>query len=1331
MAVKGDDIWNSVLSSVEQDASAELQGQATEEWAKREQATQQAFPGDDPIMANQRQLMQAGQYLGDAANSAAGGVLETLFQGKDFVFGEPATADKSKFRLDAEQAARERKALSKWNGAVESIANFTTGFSGLGALHKGGALWGVARGAITGATMMDPTEERLSNLIQTQPWLRNPMTEYLAAKPGDSRAEGRFKNAVESVAMDTVASVALLAAAKVIKLTRSGDKVGAELAAKELNDANVQLAAQEADHYRKSFISDEDTAAAQADLQQRSFQSSGAMADDQAPGMAKSFGGEVTPPAEVPPGLGGRAEALDREMRQAPDTPEVPGAAQVDPQAAQAQGAAPFGGGGPAEALDRELRAQGVIPDEVPPSAAAGPGAPYTGPNLGPLSRDATDAADVSASGAGGTKAVKEGVEQVPGPTGMRAKKPTALDEVTPEQVQKSISRMGKDDEAVAAAGNVEQALQDGHKFGAAGTIPWQKLHAPGAARQFIADMVDINQSAIAARKGGDADGVLRDTKVNKLVEQMSGLFEVDPQMILGQLRAAGDQARALTVQMETGFRLANSAFIQNYEMLRRIEAGNLQGHADRAAALEEFRQRTMVAVDLYASAKSLLSNSGRTLRRAREEFQLRGNQMQSVEIAKMDPETLARLFRATEGDPVAMAKATKPSFIAQAVDGVNLFRMANILSGPTTQIVNFVSNAAMLGFRPLTKGMGSYVQSTYAAMTNNEVMAAGARATRRQAKVEMLSTASTIADGMQAFKKAFLLGDSVMAPHNSTEAFEALSGGVGGDVRSLPWRDFKTIDDVIANGIKALTYVATADLRLMGAADEMVKNMRYRGVLMGRAAVEADEAGIKVGSQAYKDILKQRAQAGFDENGRAIDAHALQEARVTTFQQDLKLAPEDTWGGFQTLGATASQFTNNFPVAKLIVPFIKTPSNLFRYGIRLTPGLNLLQKEYVNALKGVHGEAAQATAMGEMAMGILLLSAGVQLRLADKMTGSGPRDPKQAQQWKAAGNMPYAIRTGDDGASFQINRFDPLQMPAALAADFVDMYLMHQNKGDMEDLENVATGMVLAIAHQLKDKTYYKGASDFMDALNDEKRVKSWSERFAPGFIPGVSLLRSVNSDPYVHEINGVVDSIKANIPGYSDQVPVRYDVLGKPVMVPGKFIGQKDHESPLTKALDEQFAMTGTYLSAPAPRVEGIDLREVTLAKGGNAFEEYNKAVNKPMGMKVTLEKALERTVTSPQYTAAPHGASGDANTKEKMVADVINSYRAAALAQIKMEHKDLREALGQKARDNFNKAMVGKKDLESVKANATAKGLNDLLQSYGGPRAVPVPQVLPMQQ
>lgn len=1334
MPVKGDDIWNSVMQSVEADAGAALEGQASAEWQRRSDTLNEAARSTG--LEGLPSIGMAGYAAKDALNAAGSGVLETLFQAKDFIAGEPAQADKSQFRKDAEQASRELKALSKWNGAVESISNFVTGFVGVGKvapITKGGAIVDSGRAALVGATMMDPQAERLSNLIQSQPWLKNPVTEFLAAKPEDSRAMGRLKNAVESITMDAVAATAIVAAAKVIKLGRAGDKAGVEAAMKELDEANVKLASQEADHYRKSFITPEDTAKAQADIEAAQLAKSGAQADPQAPGMSKNFGAEPPAPVE-PPATGGKAEALAREMGQPMAPAEVPGASIPDVPPGAAASDQPFGGGGMAEALSREMGGLNVTPSRggEPPAGPGGGGA--TGgvgtsqPAANPLA--AVDVRRSATLDSPDTRAPVASAEQIPGGSSLRAQQPKPLPDVTPEQVQKAISRMAKDDEAIdRAGGSVEAALQDGHKFAGAGTIPWQKLHTPGATKQFIADMVDINSETVRAAKGGDAAGVLRDTKVQKLADQMGKLFEIDPQLILGQLRQAGDAARAMTVQMETGFRLANSAFIQNYEFLRRIEAGNLMGHADRAAALEEFRQRTIIAMDLYSNARSLLSNSGRTLRRAREEFKIRADQMATVDVAKMDPELLAGLFRATEGDPAAMAKATKPGILKQVVDGINLFRMANILSGPTTQVVNMVSNSAMLAFRPLTAYTGATIQQGFAAMTKNEVMAASARATRRAAKTEAVSTAATVADGLQAFKKAFLLGDSVMAPHNSTEAFEALSGGVGGDVRLLPWRDFKTIDDVIANGIKAITYVATADLRLMGAADEMVKTIRYRSVLMGRAAVEADEMGLKAGSKAYKDLLVKRANEGFDANGRAIDAEALKEARVTTFQQDLKLAPEDTWGGYQTLGATASQFTNNYPLAKIVVPFIKTPSNLFRFGIKLTPGLNLLQKEYLNSLRGAHGPVGQATAMGEMAMGIMLLSAGVQLRLADRITGSGPHDPKQSKEWKAQGNMPYAVRVGD-GTSFQINRFDPLQMPVALAADFVDMFLMHQNKGDMEELENVATGMVLALAHQLKDKTYYKGASDFLDALADEKKASSWSERFVPGFIPGVALMRHLNPDPYVHEINGMVDSIKANIPGYSDTVPVRYDALGRPVQVPGRFIGTKDFDNPLVRALDEQFAMTGTSLTAPQPKVEGIDLREITLAKdGSNAFEAYNKLIHKPKGVSKTLPVALEQVVQSKNYAAAPHGEAGTANTKEYMVSQVINNYRAAAMAQLKAENPDLRETLGAKARDIFNKAMAGKKDLKSVEAQSVGRQLNELLNNNGF-GSLPVPLTVPQQ-
>lgn len=58
---------------------------------------------------------------------------------------------------------------------------------------------GMVAGGIADYTAFAPHEERLSNLIQSFPELQNPLTEYLQAKPNDSNAEGRFKNALEGL----------------------------------------------------------------------------------------------------------------------------------------------------------------------------------------------------------------------------------------------------------------------------------------------------------------------------------------------------------------------------------------------------------------------------------------------------------------------------------------------------------------------------------------------------------------------------------------------------------------------------------------------------------------------------------------------------------------------------------------------------------------------------------------------------------------------------------------------------------------------------------------------------------------------------------------------------------------------------------------------------------------------------------------------------------------------------------------------------------------------------------------------------------------------------
>lgn len=57
----------------------------------------------------------------------------------------------------------------------------------------------MAAGAIADATVFDPHEQRLANLVQQYPQLQNPVAEYLASDPNDSAAEGRLKSALEGL----------------------------------------------------------------------------------------------------------------------------------------------------------------------------------------------------------------------------------------------------------------------------------------------------------------------------------------------------------------------------------------------------------------------------------------------------------------------------------------------------------------------------------------------------------------------------------------------------------------------------------------------------------------------------------------------------------------------------------------------------------------------------------------------------------------------------------------------------------------------------------------------------------------------------------------------------------------------------------------------------------------------------------------------------------------------------------------------------------------------------------------------------------------------------
>ena len=104
------------------------------------------------------------------------------------------------------------------------MVQFIAGFAGAGKFLKpfqattgtGKLVKATGQGALADAIVFDPHEERLSNLAQHF-GIETALTDYLAADPTDSAAEGRFKNAIEG-------SVVGLSLELVFKLARATKK---------------------------------------------------------------------------------------------------------------------------------------------------------------------------------------------------------------------------------------------------------------------------------------------------------------------------------------------------------------------------------------------------------------------------------------------------------------------------------------------------------------------------------------------------------------------------------------------------------------------------------------------------------------------------------------------------------------------------------------------------------------------------------------------------------------------------------------------------------------------------------------------------------------------------------------------------------------------------------------------------------------------------------------------------------------------------------------------------------------------------------------------------
>lgn len=134
---------------------------------------------------------------------------------------EPQTATGELVRTGAKFVAgfvpanRVVKGASVALSSMRGLERLAPVFSKIG---KSDVLRSFVAGALTDATVFDGDDPRFSNFVQDL-GISTPMTDWLAAAPGDSEALGRFKNALEGAGLG-IASEGLVAVARMAKAAR-------------------------------------------------------------------------------------------------------------------------------------------------------------------------------------------------------------------------------------------------------------------------------------------------------------------------------------------------------------------------------------------------------------------------------------------------------------------------------------------------------------------------------------------------------------------------------------------------------------------------------------------------------------------------------------------------------------------------------------------------------------------------------------------------------------------------------------------------------------------------------------------------------------------------------------------------------------------------------------------------------------------------------------------------------------------------------------------------------------------------------------------------------
>jgi hypothetical protein len=452
----------------------------------------------------------------------------------------------------------------------------------------------------------------------------------------------------------------------------------------------------------------------------------------------------------------------------------------------------------------------------------------------------------------------------------------------------------------------------------------------------------------------------------------------------------------------------------------------------------------------------------------------------------------------------------TKPG----AMDYVLEIWVNSILSGPKTHLINTISNVITTLTAPVERGLAAGVEFGMARL--------GGRQRERffgEVPADLFGAFAGLREGVRAGLETFRWGVNPTAASKwefRASAFKGIKGRI-------------------------IRFPGTA----LEAADAFFYEVNFRAALNANAYRQAKMEG-KLGAGRVERI----AELLGNPTQKMIKT-AQETAEYRLFRND----PGD-FANWIMRGRT------KWPVLRFVIPFMRTPVNIFKFGMARSPlgvanpalyrspleGAALRSplaggrlRSPITGLRGnirspVAATAENADRIGRIALGGIIAGSVAGLVAQGVITGAPPEGKKARDMFYAQGKQPYSIKIGNKWVSWR--RLEPIN---ATLLQITSLYDAWQYKD--ADIGEKA-GMVAAnIAMSTTSLPYMTGLSSVLNAITQPGRYGSnYFNRYAASIgTPYSAALRTGAQmiDPTIRRPTTLGQHFMAGIPGLTRFVP------------------------------------------------------------------------------------------------------------------------------------------------------------------------------------------------